>query len=433
MSDFTEGQKAIIADLAVHEARQLLEQGGYVRAADVKEKGIAAGLLSTADIARVDTYKKALIGDVNKEALVPDVDTTREIIAQWHKEQPRWWDVRRRVDAKVGALGLVGVLLLMGGDWVQASLRKSPSIVWTAMHQMADTDRRIDERLVENATATAATTPMGDAPIALEKAIRSRFNQWATADGFPTQVDALIRNLAADPDRENPLHDFVAAAMKDRPLLIFHGRGSVGRSQEITVWNEGCRTLWEYWKSTQQANLLPDNSRGPSPDGICDVKARLPSAGFELPFYARFHRGKKARDSVYVLLQVLSSKSVDSDLEPRSSGLLGMTINSVSMNDALVSADQDEIDITGQFQPSGGFYVGRIDEAVANGTDDTSPGSDEPETRELLHALVISLECKPVTPGVDVTQNTEGWCGEDGSPQELVTLRAFVIVNKDGR
>jgi hypothetical protein len=450
MSDFTDGQKAIIADLAAHEARQLLEQGGYVRAAEMKERGIAAGLLSTADIARIEVYKKALIADVNKKALIadvnkeeliPDVNTTREIIAQWHNEQPRWWDVRRRVDAKVAGLGLVGFLLLIGADWVQASLRNSPSILRTAVHQVADTDGRIDKRMKANADAAAAAAAnaaayatSGDtAPAALGKAMHSHFNLWATSDGFPAQVDALLRDLAADPDRENPLHDFVAAAMKDRPLVIFHGTGSIGRGQKVIVENTACTKLAAHWKSNQQANLLPEESRGPSLNKICEVTARLMGAAFELPFYARFHRGERPHDSVYVVLQVLSSRSDGMNLEPRRSGLQGMTVHSVSMNDALESAGKHEIDIVGLFKPSGSFYVAEIDKAVVNGTEDTSPGSSEPEARELLHAIVISLQCKPVTKDVDVTQNTEGWCDKDGVPLEQVTLRAFVIVNKDGR
>lgn len=422
MNDLTEGQKAIIADLAAHEAHQLLERGGYVRAEDLKKRGREAGLLSAADIARNGT---------DEAALIPDVNEARRIIEEWHKEQPRWWNVRRRADAMVGGIGLVGVLLLMGADWVQASLRESPSMLRTAVHQIADTDGRIDERLAANADAAAVPTPEGYAPAALGRAMRSHFDRWATADGFPAKVDEMLRKLAADPNQENPLNDFVAAAMKDRPLLVFHGSGSIGRSQMVLVENKGCVRLALHWRNTQQADpLLPEESREDSFEGLCEVTAHVPgSTDFTLPFYARFHLRDGRSDSVYVVLQVVSSNREGSDFGSRA-GLRGLTVHSVSMNEALVDAGIDEVDLRGLFERHGSFFVARIDREVAKGTRDTSPGG-EPAARELLHSLVIGLECMADSTGEADGQFGEG-CDGGGAPQEHVTLRAFVIVNKDG-
>lgn len=410
MTDFIEGQKAVIAELVERKARALLEREGYVRRADLQEQGKAAGLLTKNDIVRgkVEERKLSAHGSKNDEPLIiPDEIRAREIFAECQKKQPSWGDFREHIGTRLAGMGVAGAMILFGLDFAQSRLLESPSLLRHAAHWAADTDNRFDARLVDTARQAGISPPQGAVAGAIVASVKTHLDGWANEDTFENHVDAAVGRLADKPSSGNPLTELILAAFDARPLLMFHGEGKLGLDRPVYGTNKSCLDVVIYWKTTDRVEFLPEELRGEDSGKVCTIEAKGATENtLELPFYARFHTPEgEEPHTVTVVLQVRRYLR-DGTFVPNKEKLDGISVHYISFKgDPSIAPNgldhpgdyADAVNLTSEFALKDGFFMAEIEETVRNKIPDPTFKRSE-DVRDFVHAIEVKqIDGKEVT------------------------------------
>ncbi len=471
MSDFTEGQKALIADLAERRLRELLKDSGYLPAHKLREEVLGAVRRHLESEAYVTEYRlrgrATELGLLTRDDLdcgrdraadadaaearpaIPDRAAAEQIAAQairdWRESQPNVWDVRRHLAAKLGAgtLGLALALLLL--DTVRAQVFEKPDTIRGAVHWLAGSDARINKQLAEIVQRWKVDATE-DPAMSLEAVFQNKLAGWVEGRPFSERVSGAVHALATEGHGpNNPIRKLIVQTLEDNPLLMFHGAARLNQAVPVSVQGHGCGSMVSNWVAEGRVDLLPESAistddPGKPIEALCSTAAEMRTEiSFEVPFFARFFKGGGLPpDTVYLILRIEGFPSVanrpicslgedveetgcimiDAEGNPQPDPPVEVTpahleIEYNSMDPELRNQNLDVVDLAELLRGQGnGFYTARIEGHVQDQTADTSPAAG-PKERELIHSISVTLR-----DDADLPRNT------------AVDVRAIVLVNK---
>lgn len=428
--DFTDGQKAIIRELTKEQIDETLRQKEFIRTENLKSIAVKNGILTEENVSR------GLEGDEGAKVQIPDTAKSNSItlkaIVDWQQSRARWWEIRKRLDTKLAGLGVIGVLVLGGIDLAW----KERALFGDAMHWVAGTDDRVTEQ-VEALVAGWKGNTQTETTAALNAAFEHKISTWATSETFEAKSHGALLELAKRSSaQDNPLKDFVRAALDENPVLMFQGQAVLGGGLSVEVTNDGCLQLVEHWSKNRQELLPVQISDTAEPHdrvrGLCKIVGLLPQGDwFDVPFFARFHNSRTApSDEVLLVLQVrrtiaevnveqVSSETIQNSaqkLSPFDRTLDGLVVEYNSSNAALINKDQDTVTLKLENR-NNTFFVGRVDTAVVDALNIQNQRDTNIAEYDLIHSISIAYD--------------EKWRGkQEFVGDEVIQIRAIVLVNK---
>ncbi len=514
MGEFTEGQKAILAELAETELKKLLEVGGYLPAhqlrdavlkeieqklssddymtgATLEQKAKSLGILFADNVDRgpaSDTTGSDTTGASGEGAAggggdaatasrplrIPDRIETEQIAAkairEWKTAQPKWWDVKARLSARLGAGTAAAVLALAAFDWARETFSTRAFLV-DRYHWITGTDDRFDTRFTALAKQWT-TNPAEGAARDFDEAFQAKLAGWVQEPRFRERVGGAVKVMAdqrgAD---ENPIRDLIVATLDERPLLMFHGSARLNEATPVEVTDMGCNRMVWTWTRQRRMDLLPfrpgpdaydrdganDRANGnavaePLSSGVrpqdlvhlgANTREFCANAGeirtedsFEVPFFARFHKGEDVPpDKVFLVLWAsgyiseTNKENCRAGEDPEADDCIPVDENGkpisipVEISDLSIEYNSLDIDLENREMnvvrlddfgsEVGNFYSARIDEKIKANTIDTSAGPAL-KPSELIHTISIELS------------DTSTLADNVG-----VHVRAIVLVNKN--
>jgi hypothetical protein len=449
-AEFTEGQKALIAEIAEARARTLLADGGYVKAEALRETAIEKGLVPESDVSRSAEGPRS-IPDEGRTSTI-----AREATTDWWEERVPWWDVRRSISARVGA-GTLAAVLLVG--LLDAALDRL-DLFGPGWHLLVGTERKIEDELREFAVRWKEEA-QGSAVSEMEDAVKTRLGFWLQQPDVRGRIGSAIRTIAEDNGADNPIGALIARAIEERPLLMFHGEAELGRPRSVTVIDEGCAARISHWFQRMPEVVPPPvgpDFIGPlsahDPNDFAALSSRIgqncrvrglayePDV-LELPFYARIHREPVSDDQpvppdrIHVMLHLTglaypilepSDPHVEA-VQPRAfdvaPGEINVSYVSFDRNLQETEGEPFELRLTGFSGNADGFFHALVDDDIFEATFPTSQGLN-PTPRELVHTIRISLPERFVPQLLE--SEPDGRAGVEWVP--TVRVRAFVLVNK---
>ncbi len=409
-SEFTEAHRALVEKIAADVVKKALVDANYLTRGDVKRRENSDGAFRVPD----DSVSE---------------DIARRVVGEWAQEQPKWWNVRRRLDTLLAGSGFAALVISALYDAAVKDWTRVPQ----AIHWFAGTDEKIEHQLASVVTnwGVGTTSPITNA---FNKAFEAQLARWSEGEVFGNRSQDALRTLAQQTGTvDNPLLGFVKQALKANPLLMFHGQGVLGNSVPVEVKNYGCEKLFNHWYKNRDELLPTEIAREDRWIGVqeaCSSVAELREGkSIDVPFFARFYEDETGvRDRVMLVLHIRRYKHEAATLQDpavsvETAGhlleevhsfdtLQGLVIEYHSTNVNLLREARDTIQIPSEKLPAKGnrFHAGFIDETVRAAL--PPPTTGRLDNHDLIHSVSISLP-------------------DDHDGSELVQVRMMVMVNKE--
>ena len=416
--DLTETQKAVIRQLvsdciATHDRHQI--------------EHIARETIDMQEEKQGWLRRTHLDGDVEDgdERPVPTkskVDTLAGgAVDRWAKQQPKWYDVRKRLDS---ASALVIVLLVVCGLIYEMWDGKKDDLP-ALFHAIADTDTQIDARVD-----------------------KSR-KDWVVSEPFSVATGNAFREYTQkNPEIENPIRRLVAETLEANPVLIFHGQQVMSDETPLSIHNKDCIPFVMGLVSlvTQdQERDIPEEIGIQQALKVCSSDVVVSGENtLDVPFFARFSGTPGGgSDEVHLILHIEGTAKDAEGMDINfakpgpNGGPLGLcvTYQTTDVNRmAGTNAMPHGLFVGDVLESSGnGFWVGSLTDKVVEALG--GDGSGQPDPQHLLHSLNVEYIREP---------ETQGGQESDGSPpgatvcEEVATVtdvniivRALLLVNKE--
>jgi len=336
-----------------------------------------------------------------------------EAVQRWKEKQPKWYDVRNRIDS---AGALVVILGLLGGILYDI-LTPDTKDLRNAVHYLADTDTRIT------------------------KGVESNREDWIKKPEFAVATGTALRVLADDKNgTANPLKSLVKKTMKTHSSTIFHGQKVFRGASAFQVENKICENFMQHLVlhlgETDPSGIPIKFQQKPGRAlGICRSQGHLlDSEALDIPFVAQFHQSiDTEQDTVKLAIHIVGeAKGEDggridlSDKSPQVGGPIGVC--------ATYQTTDKNLTVGAEAIPDSGLFVGNQLESIGNGFwegDITKSvteviGSDQLDKidpRHLLHSINLRV--------VDSDVEEDDSCfGVEAVNNAHLIVRAFVLVNK---
>ncbi len=344
--------------------------------------------------------QKALIAEIARDATAESSHRIAErAIANWEETRPKWYDVRKRLDAATAlviALGLVGTVVVNLFVW------RDRNLLQEAPHYLLNTDGRI----------------------------MTAVEGWAASDKFPNHTRVAIARIAADPpdDEPSPLTDLVKTTLASNPVMVFRGSMTFRKSEKVTAIDQGCFAIVSYLQQLEidgaSDPIGSDGAVGARDDaatplhGDCQVFASLMSGTvLDVPFIARLNGSDRNRqDNVTLVLQVRRKieGENDAEVEDLRSTLNGLVVEYDSLDPNLQDAGPFDVPRSRITNPNGftkqndGFWKASLNGITAG----VVIQSDDDKTFEHYHVVSVKLDE-----------------GARFLPNEVISVTAFIFVN----
>lgn len=337
-----------------------------------------------------------------------------EAVKRWKESQPKWYDVRRRLDS-AGALVLV---LSLTVATVYDLFTPETKDLRNAVHYLADTDTRITN------------------------GVEVSRRDWIKKPEFTLATGDALKTIAeGNSDVRNPLSTLVKDTLKTSPTMVFHGQQVFRGASAFRVENQICENFMQHLVlhlSETNPSVIPAKfQREPGrAQGICRSQGHLFEIGaLDIPFVARFHHtGKDVEpDRVKLALHLAGeAKSEDgtaidlTDKSPLVGGPKGVCVTyqttDKNLTEGVEAIPPSGLFVGDQLETIGnGFWVGDITDSV---TKVLGVGQvDKVDPRHLLHSINLRII------GSDV-EDVDSCSGVESINGANLIVRAFVLVNK---